>query len=96
MIRPTEQPLDTLAFSLMRELVTITSESWVTAARFTKIADLWDFEDPTARVRLLMGLRKLVQSMPVKVFPDMEARRTILQAAQEALDRAIEVEEGLE
>lgn len=96
MNHPPDLALDTLAFSLMKTLVAITGENWVGAGRFTEIADTWNLQDPAARIRLLTGILRLMRSMPVQVFLDLEKRQTILQAAQEALDRAIAAEEGLE
>lgn len=89
-----KDPLDTLAFSLMRDLVTITSERWVAPARFTGIADDWGVHEAAARVRLLTGILKILRTLPVPVFPDLEVREAILQSAQQALDQAIETEQN--
>lgn len=96
MNRPPDHPLDTLAFSLMKTLVAITGENWVSVARFTDIADSWNLQDPADRIRLLTGVLRLIRNMPIKVFTDLEKRQAILQTAQEALDMAITVEEGLD
>ena len=89
-----KDPLDSLAFSLMRDLVAITGERWVAPSRFTGIADDWDVHETVARIRLLTGILKVLRPLPVPVFQDLQAREAILQAAQQALDQAIEAEEN--
>lgn len=92
----TDGDVETLAFDLMKELVEITGEKWVGASRFTALADRWELTDAQARITFLTGVRKLLRDMPVKVFQDTDLRDAILQAAQEALDSAIDVEEEQE
>ncbi len=81
------------AFDLMRTLVALTGEKWVNPSRFQSLADTWSQGDAAARVAFLTGVRNLVREIPVKVFSDLEARQSLLNAAQEALDVAIEMEE---
>lgn len=81
------------AFELMKELVTITGEKWVGASRFAGIADRFGARDTQARILFLTGIKGLMRDMPVEVFQDPDARQSILNAAQEALDLAIEMEE---
>lgn len=81
------------AFALMKELVDITGEKWVAAARFHALADKTGLADPQGRVVFLTGVRALLRRMPVKVFADADVRQSILDAAQEALDAAIDLEE---
>ncbi len=84
------------AFELMKELVNITGEKWVSASRFTSLADRWELDDIQARIVFLTGVRGLLRDMPVKVFVDMDVRQSILNAAQEALDAAVDLEEEQE
>ncbi len=84
------------AFELMKELVTITGEKWVSSSRFTSLADRWRIDDVQARIVFLTGVRGLLRDMPVKVFVDMDVRQSILNAAQEAIDAAIDQEEEQE
>lgn len=91
-----DNALDTRAFDLMKDLVNITGEKWVSASRFTALADRWDLKDIQARIMFLAGVKGLLRNMPMKVFPDVDVRQTILNAAQEALDLAIELEEEQE
>lgn len=84
------------AFTLMRELIEITSEKWVSSLRFTSLADRWGLSDVKARIVFLTGVKSLLRDMPVKVFVDQDTRQSILDAAQEALDDAISLEEEQE
>ena len=92
---PTDDDIGTQAFTLMKELVEITAEKWVSAARFTALADRWGLDDPAARVIFLTGVKRLMRDMPEKVFQDADARLSILNTAQEALDQAIDAEEDI-
>ncbi len=92
----TAQDTDTRAFELMRELVVVTGEKWVGASRFTSMADRWGITDVQARIVFLTGVKRLIREMPVKVFPDLDVRQSILNAAQDALDQAIDLEDELE
>lgn len=89
------QPRESRAFELMKELVTLTGEKWVSAARFTSLADRWGLQDPTLRVTFLGGVKDILREMPVQVFEDADVRQSILNAAQEALDAAIDNEESM-
>lgn len=89
------QPQGTRAFELMKELVTLTGEKWVSAARFTGLADRWGLQDPALRVAFLAGVKDILREMPVPVFEDADVRQSILNAAQEALDAAIDDEESM-
>lgn len=89
----TDADVETQAFELMKELVNITGEKWVSASRFNAMADRFGATDVRTRIAFLAGLKGLVRDMPVKVFTDLDARHAILVAAQEALDAAIDAEE---
>ena len=52
--------------------------------------------DPlAATVDFLTGVRNLVKEIPVKVFATPEVRQTLIDAAQDAVDYAIDREEGI-
>ncbi len=91
----TPQSKGSKAFELMKELVTLTGEKWVSASRFTGLADRWGLQDPSLRVAFLAGVKDIMREMPVPVFEDGDVRQSILNAAQEALDMAIDEEEAL-
>lgn len=84
------------AFALMKDLINLTGEKWVSAQRFSAMADRWELNDAQARITFLTGVKGLLRDMPEKVFPDLDQRQSIISAAQEALDAAIELEEEQE
>lgn len=78
---------------LMKELVTVTGERWVGAARFTGLAERFNLHDVGAQIAFHTATKAMVREMPPKVFPDPEARQAVIDAAQGALDAAIDREE---
>jgi len=83
------------ATRMTRELLALTADRWVDASRVTRIAeDLGAAEPPEASVHLLTGARNALRELPVQVYSSPDARQTLLDAAQGALDRAIDREEG--
>jgi type III secretion protein W len=81
------------AEALVRELVSLTAERWVNGPRFDSLADALGVPDGPARIGLLTGLKTLLRELPPRVFADAEARQTVLDAVQSALDAAIAREE---
>lgn len=79
---------------LVNELVGLTGERWLSASRFTGLAQSHGIGDVTAQISFLTGVKTLLRELPPRVFPDMEARSTVMTALQEALDGLID-QEGL-
>ena len=79
---------------LMKDLVGISAEKWVGAARFTSIAERFGAKEPEAQIRFLTNLKSLLRDMPVQIFVDGDQRQNLFNAVQEALDAAIDREEG--
>lgn len=88
-----DKAIDTQAFWLMQDLVILTGEKWVSASQFAAMADRWGVQNLQARITFLTEIKTLLRAMPVKVFTDADARQSLLNAAQEALDREIAIEE---
>jgi type III secretion protein W len=83
------------ATRMTRELLALTADRWVDASRVTRIADdLGAADPPEAAVHLLTGARSALRELPVQVYSSADARQTLLDAAQGALDHAIDREEG--
>ena len=78
---------------LMRDMVGLTGESWVSEARFTTMARQHGADSAEGRVAFLTGTKTMLRELPVAVFTDTDARQAHLNAAQEALDVAIDEEE---
>jgi len=81
---------------LTGDLVALSGERWVDADHFKRLADRYGAMDPlAATVDFLTGVRNLVKEIPLKVFATTEARQALIDASQNALDYAIDREEGI-
>ena len=81
---------------LTTDLVNLAGERWVDADHFKRLADRYQAMEPLeATVDFLTGVRNLIKEIPVKVFPTPENRQTLIDAAQGAVDYAIDREEGI-
>ena len=78
---------------LVKQLVAISAERWVSSSRFETLANELGVHDNAARIGLLTGIKALLKDLPPRVFPDPEARQTTLDALQGALDAEIAREE---
>ncbi len=84
------------ATGLASDLVGLTGERWVDAARLTNLSDKYGTQNPPeCLVHFMTGTRNALRELPVQVFMSLEARQSLLDAAQTALDRAIDREEGV-
>ncbi len=84
------------ATGLTSELLALSADRWVDASRFNGIGKRFELQEPLeAAVHFMTGLRNALKELPTQVFNSMEARQTVLDAAQMALDEAIDREEGL-
>ncbi|MEC4720742.1 type III secretion system gatekeeper subunit SctW [Noviherbaspirillum sp. CPCC 100848] len=81
------------AVKVMTELVGITSEKWLAGARFTGIAERVAPYEAGAQITFLTGAKAILRDLPVKVYNDADARQSVLNAVQDALDAAIDREE---
>ena len=79
--------------ALVRDLVTMTGERWVSPDRFTGLARQYVDAFLAAQATFLVGVRGLLGGLPVAVFSDKEARERALESAQVALDEVAEREE---
>lgn len=78
---------------LMKELVDITHEQWISAGRLETLTARFGAHDTASDIALARGIRHMLNELPVKIFPNADIRQSILSAAQEALDNAIDKEE---
>ncbi len=84
-------PLDPL--ELMKVLVSLTSERWVQPGRLVEMAARFRVAGLPERLWFHRCTRKVLRDMPVRVFPDAEARNNILGSAQSAYDETVAEEE---
>lgn len=92
----TLQKLHISPTKLMQELVTITSERWVSSARFTNMPANYGVRDITLKVVFTKAIIYILKEMPLQVFDSMETRNSIIGAAREALEGFIAEEESEE
>lgn len=89
MSQPPEEDPSAEALDLMKSLVGLLDEKWVTRTALLKIASDHDLDNIQARIVLLTGLKTLARHLPMEVFSDDDARDRLLMAVQEALDQTI-------
>lgn len=81
---------------LASDLVALSGERWLDASRFTRLAESMGVSEPPAcTVDFLTGARNALKDMPVQVYATPEARASVIDAVQSAIDEAIDREEGL-
>ena len=86
-----EKPLD--SSKLMRDMVGLTGEKWVSESRFTKLAQDHGVQTPTGAIAFLNGTRGMLRDLPVQIYADADTRQNLMNALQGALDTAIDAEE---
>ncbi|WP_415787911.1 type III secretion system gatekeeper subunit SctW [Bordetella tumulicola] len=77
---------------LMHELVDISGEKWVPESRFSGLMNDHGVQTLPDSITFLKSVRRLLSDLPVQIYPDHEAREFALEAAQFALDSAIDKE----
>jgi len=85
---------DDVPVSLMKDLVDLSSETWVSSDRFVRLAEKAGAGAVEPQINFLTGIKGLIRDMPPKIFVDGDQRQSVLAAAQDALDSAIDREEG--
>lgn len=78
----------------MKDLVNLSSENWVSSDRFIRLAEKAGAGEVEPQIHFLTGIKGLIRDMPPKIFVDGDQRQNVLAAAQDALDSAIDREEG--
>lgn len=84
------------ATSMTSEMLALTTDRWVDSSRLSGICKRFNVDQPLeAAVHFMGGLRNAIKELPVQVFGSMDARQSLIDASQSALDEAIDREEGL-
>lgn len=78
---------------LMRSLVDISAETWISGQRFMDLSESCGAQEPQPQIQFMTTIKGLMREMPVQVFVDLEQRQLVLDAVQSALDTAIDREE---
>lgn len=83
------------ATGIASDLIGVTAERWLDASRFNRLVERHGMQNPPGcAVQFLQGARAIVSTMPVQVFASPEARSGVIDALQNALDAAIDREQG--
>lgn len=80
------------ADKLMLDLVNVSGEKWLSESRFAALAATHGADSVAARITFLGGIRAVLKDLPLPMFPDLDARQSVLSATQLALDAAIDEE----
>lgn len=79
--------------ALAIELVNLTGQRWITAQSIGGLVEKFELRNLQMQIQFLTGVKNVLRELPVKIFEDAEARQTLLNAAQDALDAAIDLED---
>ncbi len=79
---------------LVGSLLELAEASWLSGAQVEKIVREQNLRTTEAEIYFLRELADLVRALPIKIFKEPEQRLKMVDAVQEALDKAIEQEEA--
>ncbi len=81
---------------LMKKMLDLLQQQWVTEADFDKLPDHLNVSEIEAQIFTLTKIVGLVRMLPEEIFPTIEAKMNMQEAASGSLDGVIEVEAGEE
>ncbi|HCE3662374.1 TPA: TyeA family type III secretion system gatekeeper subunit [Vibrio parahaemolyticus] len=81
------------ASDLMADVIALVEQRWASSEEIWKIATSMELVAIEQKIDFVRELHKLIRHIPVDVFADDEQRQNLIQAAQKALDEAIDLEE---
>ena len=84
-------PLD--ASQMLQKVIGLTTERWINANAFTRLAEGAGCADFSSQIRFLTEMKGVLRDLPVKIFADADSRQSMIIALQDALDVAIDREE---
>ena len=87
-------PAAAAADRLLSSLLELAEASWLSGAQVEKIVREQNLRSTEAEIYFLRELADLIRALPLKIFKDPEQRLKMVDAVQEALDKAIEREEA--
>lgn len=89
-----DKPLD--AGKLLAGIVEIIGGTNALAMQFDRLARELGIPEGAPTIVFLSGIKKILRELPDKAFIDKNARLSMVDAVQDALDAAIEAEENME
>jgi type III secretion protein W len=87
-------PAAAAADRLVSSLLELAEASWLSGAQVEKLVREQRLRTTEAEIDCLRELADLVRALPLKIFKEPEQRLKMVDAVQEALDKAIEQEEA--
>jgi type III secretion system TyeA family effector delivery regulator len=78
---------------LLAGLLTIVGSGNALAMQFERLAREMQVPEGAPNIVFLSGIKKMLREMPDRAFADRNARLSMVDAVQDALDKAIEAEE---
>jgi type III secretion protein W len=87
-------PAAVAADRLVSSLLELAEASWLSGAQVEKLVREQRLRTTEAEIYFLRELADLVRALPLKIFKEPEQRLKMVDAVQEALDKAIEQEEA--
>ena len=79
---------------LLLSLIKTISGSWISASQFERLASEMNISEGAETIYFLTGIQNILRELPFKVYLDDATRTAVIDAAQTALDTAIEKEEA--
>lgn len=79
----------------LSDLIQLVELRWVGADQIWALADKADLIDIEQKIAFFREVKKLIRLIPPEVFSDEEQRQNMINAVQQAQDRAIEEEEEM-
>jgi type III secretion protein W len=87
-----EMRIESTAQDLMDQVMALRRESFVRGDDVIRDALPSDVKEIVAKIYFLREFLNLIKKIPLKVYDELESREKIIDAAQEALDTAIDIE----
>ena len=87
-------PAAVAADRLVSSLLELAEASWLSGSQVEKLVREQRLRTTEAEIYFLRELADLVRALPLKIFKEPEQRLKMVDAVQEALDKAIEQEEA--
>ncbi len=79
---------------LLLSVTKIISGGWISSLQFEKLSVEHNVPDGGPTIYFLNGLKQILRELPIKVMLDTESRSALIDAAQNAIESAIEKEES--
>ena len=86
-------PTTEVTHRIMAEVLELKDARFVDGTKITSLVNRFSLRGIEARIYFLRELHQIIRKLPLKIFNDEQDRQRLLDAVQDALDRAIDEEE---